>query len=94
MQVLHIKGAKNTKKKKRKRKVKNIKSRKNSKSNARENKVVALHLHDHQVAQAQVQAALSAKEAGQRKAVDANSTATETQVTENHTNNQNFTKII
>lgn len=93
MQVLHIKGARNTKKRKRKRKVKSIKKRRNRKSNVRDNKVEAHHLHDHQAVQARVQAALNVKEADQKKVVDANSTATAIQAIENHTNNQNFTKI-
>ena len=94
MQVLHIKGARNTKKIKRKRKVKNIKKRRNRKRNARENKVEVHHLHDHQAVQARVRATLNAKEADQKKVADANLTATAIQAIENHTNNQNFTKII
>jgi len=89
-QVLHIKGARNTKKKRKKREAKSIRKRRSRRRNARENRVEALHLHDHQAAQ--VQAVLNEKEADQRRAVAVNSTVMAIQAIENHTNNQNFTK--
>lgn len=89
-QVRLIKGARNTKRKKRKREAKSIRKRKNRRNNARENKVEALHLHDHQAVQ--VQAVLNEKEADQRRAVVVNLTVMAIQAIENHTNNQNFTK--
>ena len=91
-QVRLIKGARNTKRKRRKREAKSIRKRKNRRNNARENKVEALHLHDHQAVQVQVQAVLNEKEADQRRAVAVNLTVMAIQAIENHTNNQNFIK--
>lgn len=90
IQVLHIKRARNTKRKRSRREAKSIKKRRSRRRNAKESKVEALHLHDHQAVQ--VQAVPKEKEADQRRAVVENLTVMAIQAIENHTNNQNFTK--